>query len=194
MDHYNYTMVEKNKFPDRFASTQFVKYIDRNEIQGIVESLAHTLSTKYEGQELIVIGVLKGSVTFMADLVRKIKNVKVYVDFVQLGSVGRDKESNGTIRIQSDISCNILDKNVLIVEEIIDTGRALHFLHNRLASSSPKSLSMITLFDKPYKRAVPVKADLIGKNIEDQFIVGYGLDLEEVGRNLEDIYFLKYPN
>jgi hypoxanthine phosphoribosyltransferase len=87
-----------------------------------------------------------------------------------------------------------LDKNVLIVEEIIDTGRALEFVHNRLKSSKPKHIEIITLFDKPYKRAVPIKADLIGKRIDDQFIIGYGLDLENYGRNFENIYFLKYPN
>ncbi len=187
-------MSEKYKFPDRFTSGQFVKYINRDEIKGLIGSLGHTISQKYANQELVIVGILKGSLIFMADLIREIKNVKLYVDFVKVEAIGRDKESNGTISLSSDIKTNIHDKNVLIVEEIIDTGRALEFVHNRLKSSKPRSIEIITLFDKPYKRAVPIKAELIGKKIDDQFIIGYGLDLENYGRNFEDVYFLKYPN
>ena len=185
---------DSSKFPSSFMLDQFESYIDKNEINSMVESLAYTINQKYKGQELVLIGILKGSMTFMADLVRHIRDVKVYIDFVKVSAVGRSKESNGTILINKDISTNILDRNVLIIEEIIDTGRALHFLKSRLASSGPKSIELITLFDKPYKRAVPLKADFIGKQIDDQFIVGYGLDLEEYGRNLSDVYYLKYPN
>lgn len=187
-------MSEKAKFPDRFITSQFVSYISEQEIEAIVESLANTIEQKYSGQELYVICVLKGSMIFTADLVRKLKNVKVYLDFVKLKAIGRDKESQGTICLSKDISTNLQDKNVLIVEEIIDTGRALNFLKKRIKDANPKNLEIISLFDKPYKRAVQIKADYIGKKIDDQFIVGYGLDLEEYGRNIEDIYFLKYPN
>lgn len=185
---------ELNKFPSNFVSDQFVPYINAKEIQSITESLAHTISQKYRGQELVLIGVLKGSTVFMSDLIKKIRNVKLYVDFVKISSVGRSKENNGTIIISKDISTNILDKNVLIVEEIIDTGRALHFLKTRIQQASPRSIEIMTLFDKPYKRAVPLKANFIGKQIDDQFIIGYGLDLEEYGRNFSEIYYLKYPN
>ena len=187
-------MSEKSKFPNHFASSQFVDYISKVEVGRIVDNLAHSISEKFSGQELHVICVLKGSMIFTADLIRKIKNVKLFVDFVKLKSIGRDKESNGTIAFVKDISSSLNDKNVLIVEEIIDTGRALSFLKNRINAANPKCIEVITLFDKPYKRAVPVKPDYIGRKIEDQFIVGYGLDLEEYGRNLEDVYFLKYPN
>lgn len=187
-------MTEFTKFPNTFVSDQFVPYIEEQEIQTIVKSLAHTIDQKYKGEELVLIGVLKGSNVFLSDLVKNIRNVKVYIDFVSLSAVGRSKESNGSIIIKKDIQTNILDKNVLVVEEIIDTGRALHFLKNRLIQSSPRNIEIITLFDKPYKRAVPIKADYIGKQIEDQFIVGYGLDLDEYGRNFSDIYYLKYPN
>ena len=125
---------------------------------------------------------------------KQIRNVKVTIDFLKITSVGRDKENSGTIILEKDISSNIQDKNVLIVEEIIDTGRALYFLKERLHQAGPRSVEILTLFDKPYKRAVPLTADYIGKQIEDQFIVGYGLDLDEYGRNIQDIYYLKYPN
>ncbi len=187
-------MNEINKFPSDFVSDQFVKYIDAQEIQSITETLAHTVSQRYQGEDLIIVCILKGSVLFTSDFVKKLKNINVYLDFIQLASVGRDKESSGTIVIKKDISHNIQGKNVLIVEEIIDTGRALHFLTERLRQSKPRSIEVLTLFDKPYKRAVPLKADYIGKQIEDQFVVGYGLDLDHYGRNINDIYYLKYPN
>ena len=185
---------EKNKFPSTFVSSQFVKYIDAKEVNGIVEALGNTLSQKYQGQDLVLIGVLKGSMVFLADLVREIKGVKVYVDFVKLQAVGRSKENHGTITISKDFTTNLMDRNVIIVEEIVDTGRALSFLKKRIMLSSPRSLEVVTLFDKPYKRTVNIQPDLTGKKIEDQFVVGYGLDLEDYGRNFEDLYFLKYPN
>lgn len=187
-------MNEINKFPHNAVSEQFVPYIEASEIETIVASLAHTISQRYSGEDLILIAPLKGSLVFLSDLVKKIKNVKVYVDFVKLSAVGRDKESNGTIIISKDIKTNIMDKNVLIVEEVIDTGRALFFLKQRLQQSDPRSIEIITLFDKPYKRSVQLKAEYIGKQIEDQFIVGYGLDMDEYGRNFSEIYYLKYPN
>jgi hypoxanthine phosphoribosyltransferase len=185
---------EKNKFPSSFVSSQFVKYVDQKEIKSYIETLGHAISQKYKNQDLVLIGVLKGSMVFLADLVREIKGVKLYVDFVKLQAVGRSKENEGTITISKDITTNLMDRNVLIVEEIIDTGRALNFLIKRLQLSSPRSLEVISLFDKPYKRAVNIQPSLTGKKIEDQFIVGYGLDLEDYGRNFEEVYFLKYPN
>jgi hypoxanthine phosphoribosyltransferase len=89
---------------------------------------------------------------------------------------------------------NIHEKNVLIVEEVIDSGRSLFFLKKRIELGHPKSLSILTLLDKPHKRVAPVYPEFVGKTLPDQFVIGYGLDLEEYGRNLEDIYFLKYPN
>ena len=131
---------------------------------------------------------------FISDLVKKIKGVNIYIDFVQLESIGRSKESNGSIIIKKDLRTNILERNVLIVEEIIDTGRTLHFLYNRLKQSNPRNLEILTLFDKPYKRVVPIKAEYIGKRLDDKFVVGYGMDLENYGRNIKDLYFLRYPN
>lgn len=188
-------MQDMLKFPSAgFVSDQFVEYIDREEIQSITKSLAHTISQKYKGEELVLIAPLKGSMMFLADLCREIKNVKVYVDFIKVEAVGRSKESSGTIVISKDIKTNLLDRNILIVEEIIDTGRALEFIQRRIKNADPRSIEIITLFDKPYKRAVSVKADYIGKQIEDQFVVGYGLDLDQYGRNCENVFTLKYPN
>ncbi len=185
---------EKNKFPGTFVGSQFVKYIDAKEIKGIVETLGNALSQKYQGQDLVLIGVLKGSMVFLADLAREIKGVKVYIDFVRLQAVGRSKENHGTIMISKDFTTNLMDRNVVIVEEIVDTGRALSFLKKRILLAQPRSLEVVTLFDKPYKRAVNIQPDMTGKKIDDQFIIGYGLDLEDYGRNFEQVYYLKYPN
>lgn len=185
---------EKNKFPSSFVSSQFVKYIDAKEIKGIIEALGNNLSQKYAGQDLVLIGVLKGSMVFLADLAREIKGVKVYIDFVKVSAVGRSKENHGTITISKDITTNLMDRNVVIVEEIVDTGRALSFLKKRIQLSAPRSLEVVTLFDKPYKRAVNIQPDITGKKIDDQFIVGYGMDLEDFGRNFEQVYYLRYPN
>lgn len=187
-------MNEINKFPYNTPSEQFVPYIEEKEINIIIDSLALSIDQKYKGEELVLIAPLKGSLLFLTDLVKRIKNVKVYIDFVKLSAVGRSKENNGTIILSKDIKTNVLDKNILIVEEVIDTGRALHFLKQRLQQAQPRNIEIATLFDKPYKRAVPIKADYIGKQIEDQFIVGYGLDMDEYGRNFSEIYYLKYPN
>lgn len=187
-------MSDANKFPTSFTSEQFVPFLSAEEIDTITTSLAKSISTKYQDQELVLIGQLKGSVIFMSDLMRKIKNVKVSVDFVKIGAIGRSKESNGTIYFSKDISTNIEDKNVLIVEEIIDTGRALKFLYDRLKLANPRSIEIAALLDKPFKRAVPIKPNFIGKQIEDQFTIGYGLDLDQFGRNFSQVYYLQYPN
>ena len=187
-------MNELAKFPTNFESNQFVEYIDKNEIETITKSLAHTIEQKYEGEDLVVIGILKGSMLFVSELLKNIRNVNIYLDFVSVKAIGRTKENIGTIVLNKDISTNIHSRNVLIVEQIIDTGRALQFVKNRLKLSNPKNIEVVTLFDKPYKRAVPIKAEYIGKQIEDQFIIGHGLDLDQYGRNFENIYYLKYPN
>ena len=187
-------MSELLKFPSDFVSDQFVAYIDRSEIDQITARLATEINERYQGEELILISVLKGSTVFLSDLIKKLKGVKVFIEFVQIGSIGRTKESSGTMFFKKDIKSNIQDKNILIVEEIIDTGRALQFLIERLKLSYPRGIETVSLFDKPYQRVVPVKANYIGKQIEDQFVVGYGLDLEEYGRNISDLYYLKYPN
>lgn len=187
-------MSELLKFPSDFVSDQFVKYLDRDEINQLTTELASQITNRYQGEEVILISVLKGSVIFLSDLIKKINGVKIYLDFVQLDSVGRTKENTGTIYIKKDINSDIYNKNVIIIEEIIDTGRALKFLMDRLKFSSPKNLEVLTLLDKPYQRVVPIAANYIGKKIEEQFVVGYGLDLDHYGRNICDLYYLKYPN
>lgn len=171
----------------------FTKYLNQTDIEGIVASLANQLNRDYEGKNVVLVGVLKGACVFIADLCRQLK-MEVEVDFVRLTSHGKGLTTPGTVSILKDISVDIRDKHVLIVEEIIDSGRTLKFLYDRLKASSPASVEVITFLDKKNKRLVDTPVKYVGRLIDDQFLVGYGLDLEEKCRNLGEIYFLKYPN
>jgi hypoxanthine phosphoribosyltransferase len=171
----------------------FTKYLSRHEIDASVQALASRINADYDGKPVVVVGVLKGAIVFMADLVRHLK-MDVEVEFVRLSSYGKARTSSGTVTIVKDIQADIRDKHVLIIEEIIDSGRTLKFLYERLKSSGPASVEIVTLLDKASKRIVDVPVKYVGRTVEDQFLIGYGLDLEEKCRNLADIYYLKYPN
>lgn len=175
------------------ADKNFTKYLNRHEIDAAVQSLANRINADYEGKQLVLVGVLKGAIVFMADLIRQLK-VETEVEFVRLSSYGKARTSSGTVTILKDINTDIRGKHVLIVEEIIDSGRTLKFLYERLKSSGPTSVEIVTLLDKAAKRIVDVPVKYVGRPIDDQFLIGYGLDLEEKCRNLPDIYYLKYPN
>ncbi len=165
---------------------EMLKFLSQEEISKLITKLAGQIEADYEGRELIFICPLRGSVHMTADLMRKV-NLPQQVDFVYVQAT----EKGGAIRMTKDISMNITGKDVLIVEEIIDTGRTLSFLKNRLLSSNPNSLKIVTLLDKPARRELPIRADYIGKTIDDRYVVGYGMDNEEKGRNYSDIYVLK---
>lgn len=164
-----------------------IPFITGEEIKKLVRLIAKKIEHDYAGKDLILICPLKGSVHFVADLMREI-NLPQQVDFVHLTAT----EKGGAIKIHKDISVNISGKHVLIVEEIIDTGRTLNFLRTRLSASAPASLKIVTLLDKPARRELSIRADYIGKTIDDRYVVGYGMDADEKGRNYNDIYFPKH--
>lgn len=161
-------------------------FLTAPDIQKIVKGLAKQIESDYADKEVVFICPLRGSIHFCADLMREVE-LPQQVDFVYVQAISK----GGTIKIIKDIAVNISGKHVLIVEEIIDTGRTLKFLRDRLMASSPASLKIVTLLDKPARRELPIRADYIGKTIDDRFVVGYGMDSEELGRNYPDIYFLK---
>jgi hypoxanthine phosphoribosyltransferase len=163
-----------------------IAYITKDEISRIVTRLAKEISVDYAGKEVILICPLKGSVCFVSDLMRKL-DVQQQVDFVHLSGASK----LGTVRILKDIGVNIQNKHVLIVEEIIDAGRTLAFLKERLMSSRPASVKIVTLLDKPARREIHLKPDYIGQTIEDRYVVGYGMDSEELGRNYSEIFYFK---
>lgn len=171
----------------------FTKYLNRTDIESIVTSLANQLNRDYADKQVVLVGVLKGACVFIADLCRQLK-MDVEIDFVRLTSAGKGLTTPGTVSILKDISVDIRGKHVLIVEEIIDSGRTLKFLFDRVKASQPASVEVLTFLDKKNKRLVDTPVKYVGRLIDDQFLVGYGLDLEEKCRNLPEIYFLKYPN
>lgn len=156
--------------------------ITKDEIEEIVSELAREIEKDYEGKELVMICPLKGSVLFLADLCRKIKLSQI-IDFVYITS-----PKGESCRIIKDISVDVQGKHVLIIEEIIDAGRTLSFLKNRLLASYPASLKIVTLLDKPALRELQLNPDYVGRTIEDRFVIGYGMDSEEIGRNYSDIF------
>lgn len=171
----------------------FTKYLNRHEIEAAVQSLANRIRGDYKDRPLVVVAVLKGAFMFAADLIRQLPS-DTEIEFVRMTGYGKGRGATGTVAMIKDIQTDIRDKHVLIVEEIIDSGRTLRFLYDRLHASSPASVEVVTLLDKANKRVVDTPVKYVGKRIDDQFLVGYGLDLEEQCRNMPDIYYLKYPN
>ena len=160
--------------------------ISKPEIDDRVQRLADEISRDYEGKELVLIGILKGAFVFMADLIRCLR-IPCEVDFVRLASYGTGTVSTGNIMITKDIETQIRGRDVLIVEDIVDTGLTLAFLIDKLKEREPESLKVCVLLDKKERRKVPFEAEYVGFDIPDRFVVGYGLDFNEMYRFLPDI-------
>ena len=157
--------------------------LSQEEIENKVTELAKQIEKDYEGQDLLLVGILKGASVFVAELMRKI-NLNVNIDFMSVSSYGSGTVSSGTVKILKDLDVDIKDKNVLIVEDIIDSGITLRNLYDTLMTREPRSLKLCTLLNKPARKKVDVNVDYVGFVIEDKFIVGYGIDYDEKYRNL----------
>ena len=157
--------------------------ISKEEIEKKVYEVAKQIEKDYEGEEIVIVGILKGASVFVSDLIRNI-DLHVKIDFMSVSSYGNSTESSGTVKILKDLDMDIKDKNVLVVEDIIDSGLTLSNLVKALETRKPKSLKLCTLLDKPKRRTVDIPVDYIGFEIEDKFIVGYGIDWAEKYRNL----------
>lgn len=165
--------------------------IDATQLQMRIEELAQAIATDYADEEdLLLICVLKGGYVFLSDLSRAL-NRPHELDFMGVSSYGARTESSGEVRIVMDLKEPIAGRNVLIVEDIIDSGRTLDYMRRNLLSRSPKSLRIVTLLNKPSRRAVAVDVEYIGFDIPDEFVVGYGLDFAELYRNLPYVGVLK---
>jgi hypoxanthine phosphoribosyltransferase len=156
------------------------------EIAARIKELAAQIDKDYQGREILMIAVLKGSFLFVADLIRAIKTPTV-IDFVRLASYGSATQSSGIIEVRKDLEMSIKDKDVLVVEDIVDSGLTLESLRSLLLNRQPASLRICTLIDKHAQRLTNVPVDYIGFSMDDGFIVGYGLDLDERYRDLPDI-------
>lgn len=162
----------------------------RDEIQRRVQEIASQISADYNGRELLVIGVLKGAFIFMADLIRAL-GIPCKVDFVRAASYGAGQESSGKVILTKDIETSIKGRDILIVEDIVDTGITLTYLVDWLKERNPQSLKVCAFLDKRKRRKVSFEADYVGFTIDDGFVVGYGLDFNEKARFLPEVYIIK---
>ena len=161
--------------------------ISEPEITARINTLAHEITTHYaDTKQLVVVGLLRGSFVFIADLVRHL-NIPVEVDFMTVSSYGNAMVSSRQVRIIQDLETDIKGRDVLIVEDIIDTGHTLSQVINILKTRMPKSLTICTLLNKPSRREVDVPIDWTGFDIPDEFVIGYGIDYAQQGRNLPHI-------
>lgn len=163
--------------------------IPQKEIETVVSDLAARITADYKGKELVVVGVLKGSFIFMADLVRQI-DLPMIIDFMSVSSYYGGTKSSGIIKIIKDLDVDIEGKDVLIVEDIVDSGLTLASLKEMLMTRNPSSLRVCAAFDKPDRRRVEIAAEYTGMQIPDAFIIGYGLDFDGMYRNLPDVCVL----
>ncbi|MBQ2095969.1 MAG: hypoxanthine phosphoribosyltransferase [Firmicutes bacterium] len=164
--------------------------ISREQLADKVAELGAKISEDYKGEELFLIGILKGSVPFMADLMRAI-TLDVEMDFMSVSSYGSGTKTSGVVRILKDLDSDIAGKNVLIVEDIIDSGLTLAYLKEYLAKRNPKSIKIVTMLSKPARRKADIEADYTGFVVDDKFIVGYGLDIDQKYRNLPYISWIR---
>ena len=163
--------------------------IRRSEIARRVQELADEISRDYAGGEILMIGVLKGAFIFMADLVRAM-SISCQTDFIRAASYGAGCESSGNIVITKDVELAIEGRDILIVEDIIDTGLTLRHIVDTLRLRNPKSIKVCTFLDKRERRKIPFEVDYVGFTMDDGFIVGYGLDFSEQYRFLPDVYVI----
>ncbi|NCC58380.1 hypoxanthine phosphoribosyltransferase [Aminithiophilus ramosus] len=166
--------------------------IDEQRLRGRVREIADEIGREHRGGELIVIGVLKGAVLFLSDLIREMDvDICVKIDFMAVSSYGASTKSSGVVRIVKDLDTDIKGKDVLLVEDIVDSGLTLSYLTRLLKERDPRSLKTCVLLDKPDRRQVAVRVDYRGFSIPDEFVVGYGLDYAGLWRNLPAIYTLR---
>jgi hypoxanthine phosphoribosyltransferase len=157
--------------------------IDESSLQARIRELGAEVSADYEGRDLLLVGVLKGAVFFMADLMREL-TVPCEIDFMAISSYGAATDSSGVVRILKDLDINVADRDVLVVEDIIDSGLTLSYLMRNLRARQPASLEICALLTKPERREIDVPVRYIGFEIPNRFVIGYGLDFAERYRNL----------
>jgi hypoxanthine phosphoribosyltransferase len=164
--------------------------ISRDEIAARVSELGEAIGRDYAGRTPVLVGVLKGAVVFTADLLRAIP-LPAAVDFMAVSSYGSGTRSTGVVRLTADLSLSIEDRDVIIVEDVIDSGRTISYLRRNLATRHPRSLALCGLLDKVSRREVEVDVDYVGFVIPDEFVVGYGLDYDGRHRELPDLAVLE---
>jgi len=178
-------------FTDKIRSEIKDIILTSDKMKERVKEIGALISKDYDGKELLLIGVLKGSVVFFADLIREI-SIPIEIDFISVSSYGASSVSSGVVTLKKDVSCNVSGKHVLIVEDIIDTGFTLKYIKDLFQARNTKSVAICCAFDKPTRRdkGISIEVDYTGFQIPDEFVVGYGLDYAEKYRNLPDVCVL----
>ena len=164
--------------------------LSEHQIDEKVKEIGAAISKDFEGKDVLLVGILKGSVVFMADLMRAI-TIPVAIDFMSVSSYGNSSKSTGVVKIVKDLQDDLSGKDVIVVEDILDSGRTLSYLKKHIEAKGANSISIVTLLDKPDRRVVDVYPNYTGFNVPDEFVVGYGLDFAEKYRNLPFIGILK---
>ncbi len=157
--------------------------LTEEQIQSKIREMGADITKRWAGKDVVLVGILKGSVLFMADLARQI-DLPVTFDFMAVSSYGKSTTSSGLVRILKDLDASVEGKDVIIVEDIIDSGYTLNYIRENLEGRGTNSVSIITLFDKPNRRKAEMPVDMVGFSLPDAFVVGYGLDFAEKYRNL----------
>lgn len=164
--------------------------ISESQIKQRLQELGEKIKEDFKGTNPILIGVLNGGFIFLADLIRHI-SIDLEIDFIRISSYGNQRESTGHIKILKPLSADISGRHVIVVEDIVDSGLSVKFLYNMMAAFNPAQLKFATLLHKPSKTIVDVKLDYVGFEIEDKYVVGYGLDDKQNKRNLRDIFVIQ---
>ena len=178
-------MSEKIKIGD----DEFVPFLTEDKIQKRIKELAEQISEDYKSTTPIFIGVLNGSFLFMSDLIRYV-TLDCEIDFFKLSSYGDEKISSGKVKLIKELNCEVNNRDIIIVEDIVDTGLSIKYIEELFEEKSPKSMKVVSLLVKPDSLKYKVKIDYIGFNIPDKFVIGYGLDIAQKYRNLRGIYIL----
>ena len=182
-------MSEINKDKIVVGKDVFTEYLSEKTIQSRIKELADTISKDYEGKVPVFIGVLNGSFIFMSDLVKNI-GIDCEIDFFKLSSYGDEKISSGNVKLIKELNCDVNGRDLLIVEDIVDSGLSIKFIEELINQHHPTSMRVVSLLVKPNSLRYDVKIDYIGFEIPSQFVIGYGLDYAQKYRNLRSIYML----
>jgi len=173
----------------KIGDDEFVPFLPEEQIQKRIKELAQQISSDYKSTTPIFIGVLNGSFLFMSDLIRYV-TVDCEIDFFKLSSYGDEKISSGKVKLIKELNCEVNDRDIIIVEDIVDTGLSIKYIEELFEEKRPKSMKVVSLLVKPGSLKYKVKIDYIGFNIPDKFVIGYGLDIAQKYRNLRGIYIL----
>lgn len=179
-----------SKFSENMQDDVLRVLLSTEQIQEKVAELGRAITEEYRGKNLLLVTVLKGAVVFLADLMRQIE-VPAEIDFMVVSSYGSGVKSSGVVKIVKDLDVSLKGRDILIVEDILDSGMTLSYLKGILHDREPNSIRIVTLLDKPARRKADIKADYVGFEVPDDFVIGYGLDYDEKYRNLPYIGVLK---